>query len=147
MATEAEIITLLQGRDEQGMALLYDSYAPVIYGVALRITGSENTARQVLSATLIHAWNNPSELRGSERLLSYLLARARASALKMPGTGTAAQARPVSIAGSESKAILDLVYFSGYGIEELANALNIPAHEVRNKIKEALTHLRTNKNR
>ncbi len=78
---DALIERMAEGR-EDALGELYDATAPLIYGLALRITRSPQTAEEVAGATYWQAWQEARRFdinRGSPR--SWLLSIARSRAL------------------------------------------------------------------
>lgn len=46
--------------DETALAELYDAYAPLVYGRALRVTGDWAAAQDVTQEVFVHVWEHPS---------------------------------------------------------------------------------------
>ncbi len=68
--------------DEEAFARLYDSYAPNVYGLAMRMLKHPADAQEVLSEVFWQVWRDPTKYapdRGT--LLAYLLTMARSRSL------------------------------------------------------------------
>jgi len=54
--TEAHIIVLLQERNKEAIALMYDKWADALFGVINNICKDENAAKDILQDTFIKVW-------------------------------------------------------------------------------------------
>lgn len=71
----------IRAGDQQGMAALYDRYAPVVYAVALRVLAETGAAEDVLQDVFMQLWRNPAAFdssRGSLPAWLAVIARHRA---------------------------------------------------------------------
>jgi RNA polymerase sigma-70 factor (ECF subfamily) len=166
---EQEIKTdLRQGRPE-ALGLLYDKYAPVLLGLATRITCDQEAAETVLQKTFIAFWRRRAEYESTSlSLLSWLIILTRDMAMetmKSAATGNLRKAAPnlkpnlkgqnqndrqaeikikekyCNLAPNE-KAALDLVYLQGYSCTEAAAELGIAEETLKDWLKTASQHLR-----
>ena len=55
---EQQLVQELQNGNQQAVAWLYDKYAAVLYGVALRIVGTEAEAEDVVQEAFIKIWKH-----------------------------------------------------------------------------------------
>ncbi|MEP6595088.1 MAG: hypothetical protein ABJA71_04035 [Ginsengibacter sp.] len=58
--TDEELIVMLKEKSVTSISILYDRYAPAIYGVILRKVENVELAETILQQTFIHIWNNPT---------------------------------------------------------------------------------------
>jgi RNA polymerase sigma-70 factor (ECF subfamily) len=171
--TEEELISMLQGRDEQAFGYLYDNYSGALYGVILKMLGSEEGSRDLLQEVFVKIWRNIGSYDSAKgRLYTWMLNIARNAAidiLRSPGytrekitTDLANDAHmeritPAAmlktdhvglqkvVAGlkEEYRKIIDLAYFKGYTQEEIAEELNIPVGTVKTRSRSALLQLKS----
>lgn len=74
IATEQQLIMLLQAKEKRGFDLLYDKYAACLYLLIIRRVGDQEIAAQVLQDSFIHIWQHIHEYDSSKgTLLSWLL--------------------------------------------------------------------------
>ena len=79
---EDELVGLLKRRQERGFRLLYEQYAPNLYGVALRIVRCPALADDVVQETFVKVWRNIEAYDPARgRLFTWLLNIVRSTAL------------------------------------------------------------------
>ncbi len=167
---EKNLITLLQNKDKRAIALLYDHYAPALYGVVLRIMDSEELAEDVVQETFMKAWNNSaSYCQEKGTLFTWILNIARNTAIdqtrsvhyKARKKIQALETDPlynqqiveqypayigleklVNALEEKYKIIIDLIFFKGLTQQEIAAHLGIPLGTVKTRLKAALRKLR-----
>ncbi len=76
----AEILDLIQLNSYDGWMKLYDTYAPMLYGALLQITGDEKTAEIILVEVFSSLKENPQLLMTDKPLYISLLHQASATA-------------------------------------------------------------------
>lgn len=170
--TEENIIQLLQARDKQVIEVIYDLYAPTLYGVILKIVHSEEIARDVLQDTFIKAWDKGNTFNGQKgTLFTWLLNIARNTAIDKTRSAAwkkkaqvedlqavisqADQYRytetPIEHIGVRSlvdklhpayREMIELAYFQGFTQEEITQRLAIPLGTVKSRMRAALRDLR-----
>lgn len=77
---EALLIQQIAQRDENALSILYDCYAPILYGLAFRILGSKEEAEEAIVDVFVQVWQNPQKYqaeRGSVDAWLFLLTRSR----------------------------------------------------------------------
>jgi len=78
---DAELLQAIANRDEEALALLYDRYRLILFGLAMRILNSRPEAEDVLQEVLLQVWRRSSDfdpLRGKPFTWLVTLARSRA---------------------------------------------------------------------
>lgn len=76
------LIARTAGGDASALEALYDRYAPLVLGVALKITGDRSLAESVLQETFWHAWKHAGARQPQrESFSSWLIRIARGLAL------------------------------------------------------------------
>lgn len=79
--SDAELLWQLVERAESAMDRFYDRFAPQVYGLTLRITGSAPDAAEIVQDVFLTIWQEPSSwnpARGSVRAWICMMARSRA---------------------------------------------------------------------
>lgn len=170
--TEENIIQLLQVRDKKVIEMIYDLYAPTLYGVILKIVHSEEIARDVLQDTFIKVWDKGNTFNGQKgTLFTWLLNIARNTAIDKTRSASwkkkaqvedlqavislADQYRyteiPIEHIGVRSlvdklhpayRDMIELAYFQGFTQEEITQKLAIPLGTVKSRMRAALRDLR-----
>jgi RNA polymerase sigma-70 factor (ECF subfamily) len=78
---DAELLLAIAERDEHALALLYDRYRLILFGLTMRILNSRPEAEDVLQEVLLQVWRRASDfdpLRGKPFTWLVMLARSRA---------------------------------------------------------------------
>lgn len=162
----------LQDGDDKVISELYDKYAPALYGVILKIVGSEAVAQDVLQDTFVKIWRNGRAYDpGKGTLFTWMLNIARNTAIDMTRSA-AFQRRSTQqslesglfnssqhgtmqhnpdhigvkriVGGLEKKyqVIIELIYFKGFTQREVQEYLNLPLGTVKSRARIALRELR-----
>ncbi len=166
---EEHIVRLLRANDKEAISLIYDHYAPALYGVVLRMVGDEETAQDVLQESLVKCWKNATSYNPSKaKLFTWLLnitrntaidkIRSRKSRLEKIQNVTAHVSdngyqaiRPdtmdvkdqVSKMEPKLREVLDALFFRGMTQQEASKELNIPLGTVKTRLRNALKKLKT----
>jgi len=173
LIAEADLVALLQRRDQRGFALLYDNYSAALYGIILKIVRTEEVAADVMQDAFVKIWRNiDSYHAGKGSLFTWILNVARNTAIDKIRSqdfqqatqnqsldsfvGIVEQENPVDmqvdaiglrrvVAGlrPEHRTLIELIYFQGYTQAEVSEELDIPLGTVKTRIKTALTQLRS----
>ena len=53
---DAEFLKRIQRADQRALSSLYDRYAPVLYPLGMRMTGSHDLAEEILQDVFVHVW-------------------------------------------------------------------------------------------
>ncbi len=171
MNSEQNIIDLLKGKDKQAIALLYDQFGPALYGVVLRIVGSEPVAEDVIQETFIKVWKNSAKYNSEKgTIFTWLLNIARNTAIDKIrsshfkyrkqfqsiehsllengahslaiNTDQIGLRKVVEDLDEKYRVVIDLVYFKGYTQKEVEEELQIPLGTVKTRVKIGLRELR-----
>lgn len=168
---ESHIVNLLQQQNREAISILYDRYAPTLYGIVLRIVHSKELAEDVVQEAFIKAWRNGSSYDPQKgTLFTWLLNIARNAAIdktrsaayrraraiqpideQVNGTSVfAVEQRPEHIGldkmvnelEEKHRVIIDLIYFQGFTHTEVTDHLKIPLGTVKTRLRIALRELR-----
>jgi len=168
---ELHIVALLQQQNREAIALLYDRYAPTLYGIVLQIVHSKELAEDVVQEAFIKAWRNSHQYDVKKgTLFTWLLNIARNAAIDK--TRSANYRRSLQMQAIDSdicddptlsveqtpehiglskmvndleekhRVIIDLIYFKGFTHAEVTEHLKIPLGTVKTRLRIALRELR-----
>lgn len=164
-----EILTLLKNRDERGLSLLYDNYAPTLLGLIMNILGNREVAEEVLQQTMLKIWDNIHSYDVSKSgLYTWMATIARNTAidkrrlksfqnnqqtnsidteiyhLHTVQTSTSAIdiEKLTADLNDNQKQVLDMVYLKGYTHKETAKVLDIPLGTVKSRLRLAIKALK-----
>lgn len=169
--SEQELVALLQQRNEQGFAYLYDNYSGALFGIVNGIVTDKEIANDVLQNVFVNIWRKIDSYDASKgRLFTWMLNIARnasideirskgfrdsqknqplednvdaASTSVGPNIDDVGLRKVLSKLKGELRLLVDMSYFQGYTHEEISNALDIPLGTVKTRIRSALIQLRT----
>ncbi|MCC5943537.1 MAG: sigma-70 family RNA polymerase sigma factor [Bernardetiaceae bacterium] len=172
IAEENSLINLLKQKDKKGFSLLYENYAPTLYGVVLRIVGNKEVAEDTLQEVFIKIWKHIEQYNATKgTLFTWMLNIARNTSIdklrsksykKMlydsdiealqeqisDGNKAEEQTDRIGISellehlGQNQKDVIDLIYFEGFTQAEAADVLDIPLGTVKTRIRTAIHSLR-----
>lgn len=71
--SDAALMSLLEARDELAFSEVYDRYAGLLYGVALRVCSSPLKTEEIVQDTMMKLWRNPRGYDPSRGALSTFL--------------------------------------------------------------------------
>jgi len=156
--------------DDDAVRELYAQYGQRLYAYALRITNEPATAEDVVQHTLVTVWKTAKSFRGESRLITWLLGIVHHTALKMirnkteslnettqenipenqPTLEEQAQSQEtkrwiqegLQSLSSEHRMVLELVFYQGLSLNEVAQVLKLPLGTVKSRLSYARTHLR-----
>lgn len=161
-----DIINLIKDRDEKGLSMLYDNYAPALLGIINGIVQHRETAEEILQESFLKVWEGIegyNNKRGT--LFTWMATIARRKAidkvrLKSYGSSEALDAtlhggsttpvvetnidsqRLLSKLSSDHSTVLSMVYLRGMSQQQTADALDIPLGTVKTRVRLALKTLR-----
>lgn len=167
--TDCQLLAALAAGKSEALGELYDRYAPLMLAAATRILGNRRESEDLVHDVLVEAWRKSASYRrerGSVR--TWLLVRLRSRAvdrlrrearhptdpLVHPGVDARPEADPSRNAeyvrmreavGALPKAqrdVLELAYFDGLSMREIATRLKIPLGTVKSRTAAGLHKLR-----
>lgn len=168
---EILIFSLKQG-NRQAFTTLYDNYSGAIFGVLKRIVKDDELAKDLLQDTFIKVYQQIALYDAQRgRLFTWLLniarhaafdeLRKRKSAILLHFDETAVSEIDSHYQTAQLKAdffdvpdlvkkltsgkytLIDMVYFKGYTLTEVATELDIPLGTVKTRVRSAIQTLRT----
>ena len=167
---DLDLIRRLKAGDDDAVRDLYARHGQRLYAYALRLTNDPATAEDVTQNTLITAWRTAGSFRGEGRLIAWLLGIVHHTAMKairsvstdsdesaeefipdnQPSPEEQAQGQEMKrwvregLAGLsfEHRTVLELVFYQGLSINEVAEVLDCPLGTVKSRLSYARQHLR-----
>ncbi len=167
---ENQIVEMLHQNDKRVIAIIYDQYAPPLYGVVLRIVQSEEIAQDVMQDSFVKIWKKGATYNSTKgTLFTWLLNITRNTAIdKLRSAGFRKRGKNQSIddivynqvssqgtnpdeiglkellssLDEKYKEIVDMIYFRGFTQKEVSEELNIPIGTVKTRLRIALRELR-----
>lgn len=155
---EHALIERIQRGDRESFAKLYDKYAPVLYGVILKITREEKQAEQLLQKSFMRFWMEINSFDPmKESLLVWMLNIARGlsfaavsqkvknESIQNPDNSvnrTNPELTPIktgtvndSAHSGQHVSVLEMVYFKGYSLAKAARELNITVDVLKTRLR------------
>lgn len=163
---DLDLIRRMASGDENAMREVYATYGQRLYAYALRLTNDPAAAEDVTQETLVIAWRSAGRFRGEGRLIAWLLGIVHHNALKSmrhvsqpledatpagnPSPEEQAQAeetkrwvrKGLQDLSTEHRAVLELVFYQGLTLQEVADVCNCPLGTVKSRLSYARRHLR-----
>ena len=175
--SEEELVLLLKQQSREAFNYLYRQYAPVLYGVIYKVINDEQTSQDVLQDVFVKIWNNIGQYNAEKgRIYTWMINIARNAAIDklrskgeiMRGkiqtgedivssigegmkteqkTDTIGLRQMVAGLKPEYQTIVNLAYFNGFTLDEIAKNLNMPLGTVKTRMRHAIQLLRGHFNR
>lgn len=167
---DLELTQRIAGRDEAALRELYAAYGQRLYAYALRLTGEPALADDVVQDTLVVVWRTAGRYQGRGRLIAWLLGIVHHTASKtwrrrsiflsaeIEETLPALSASPEEQAQAderarlvrqglqslspEQRAVLELVFYQGLSLAEVAQVCRCPLGTVKSRLSYARQRLR-----
>lgn len=166
---DVALVRAIAAGDRKGLAALYDRYAPILLGLAMRIIRDRREAEDLLHDVFLEVWRSARDYdltRG--RVRTWLVVRMRSRALDVlksarvsrrsgdpevldrlvaePEAGESPDRQRVrAVLGeltAEQRQVLELAYFDGLSCSEIATQLTIPIGTVKSRLAAGLGRLR-----
>ena len=169
-ADDLDLIHRLKAGDDDAMCDLYARYGQRLYAYALRLTNDSAMAEDVTQNTLIAAWRTIGSFREEGRLIAWLLGIVHHTAMKAircastyadqsaeetipdhnPSPEEQAEGQEIkrrvrdglASLSLEHRTVLELVFYQGLSLSEVAEVLDCPLGTVKSRLSYARQHLR-----
>jgi RNA polymerase sigma factor (sigma-70 family) len=168
----AELVRRVALGDSSALAALIDETKPAVFGSALRLLGLRADAEEVTLDVYSYVWRvarNYEPARGGvlqwlmcmarSRAMDFLRSRARrqrsyealcfecGSAFDLEGRLANSEAetrvhRAIQALPAEQRHAIEMAYFNGYSMTEIATRLKLPLGTVKSRVRYALIRLR-----
>lgn len=170
--SEEELVILLKQQSREAFNYLYKHYAGVLFGVVNKVIYDEQTSQDVLQEVFVKIWNNISQYNAEKgRIYTWMINIARNAAIdKLRSKGEIMKSKIqtgediVSNIGAgmkteqktdtiglremvaglkpEYQSIVNLAYFNGFTLDEIAKTLDMPLGTVKTRMRHAMQLLR-----
>ena len=172
---DVQLLQLISQGNEDALATLYKKHGGTLYAYALRIMGDQEMAKDVLQDSLLTIWQHASSFRAEGRAVAWLFKIVHNKAMKMfrqrknlsldemPQEPQSERLGPdESLLGRERKALLsaglarlsaehratlELVFFQGMTLQEVARVCDVPVGTVKSRLSYAKSALKGALNR
>ena len=165
-----DLVRLLRNRDEQGLLELDKRYARQIYGLIYKMIHNEDQAHLILQDTFLKIWYKIEQYQRSKgRFLTWIFSIARNTTLDWLRSKDHKNQTRVSYVGHEYRIepivegihpdrigikemtnkleekyrmIIELAYFNGYTLADIARENDIPLATVKSRARKAIVLMR-----
>lgn len=161
-AVTAGIVAAIAGGDERALGALYDTYGSVAYSLAYAITGTHAAAEAAVASAFADAWRGAAAFDASRTsVLAWLtslvrkasfgaaprerrLAQRAAGANPVPASSAPTPVgRALGALTEAQRRVLELSYFRGLSVPEIAAQLGEPESGTRELLRSAMNDLRS----
>jgi RNA polymerase sigma-70 factor (ECF subfamily) len=167
---DVELVRRIAAKEDQALRELYAAYGQRMYAYALRLTQNPAQAEDVVQDALVAAWRSADRFRGEGRVVAWLLGIVHHIALKairhesqpiseaMEETMAASEPLPeerlqtdeqaqwvrrgLQSLSPNHRAVLELVFYQGLSLNEVARVCKCPVGTVKSRLSYARQHLR-----
>jgi RNA polymerase sigma-70 factor, ECF subfamily len=167
---DIELLQRIAAREETALRELYAAYGQRLYAYALRLTDSPATAEDVVQDTLVAVWQSADRFRGEGRVLAWLLGIVHHTAMRVlrhvsqPISDEMEELLPASVdspeehvqakeqsqwvqrglqsLSAEHRAVLELVFYQGLSLNEVAEVCDCPVGTIKSRLSYARKYLR-----
>lgn len=168
--SEAELVSLLKQRRQEGFGYLYDNYAGALYTVIAAIVPDKELSNDVLQEVFIKIWRQIESYDDSKgRLFTWMMNVARNASIdtlrsksfqnnqqnrelteivyEVPAAANTnldniGLRKLVHKLKEDYKVLVELCYFEGYTQDEISKMLHIPLGTVKTRLRAAMVQLR-----
>ncbi|MEA4907431.1 MAG: RNA polymerase sigma factor [Anaerolineaceae bacterium] len=167
--TDQQLVDRIRAGDENALQALYEQYGPRLYAHALHMTNDPALAEDVLQESLVAIWQGAHRYRQDGRLIAWLLGIVTHKALNamrgrvidseesiaewaapgpLPDEISIAREREALLRAGlqrlppEQRTVLELVFYQGLPLQEVAQACHIPVGTVKSRLNYAKAILR-----
>ncbi len=167
---DVELVRRIAAGEDAALRELYAAFGQRMYTYALRLAENPALAEDVVQDTLVTVWRTAGRFRGEGRLVAWLLGIVHHTALKairrtpqpiseaMEETLATLEPLPedriqvheqaqwvrqgLQSLSSEHRAVLELVFYQGLSLSEVAQVCGCPLGTVKSRLAYARQHLR-----
>ena len=170
-ASESALLKAVANGDRQAMRILYLRHHVAVYRFVLRLTNNASLAEDLVSEVFLDVWRQAGSFKGKSQVSTWLLAIARNKAFSAlrrridepldddavaliedfsdsPETALDRQDRGAIVQeclaqlSRPHRKVLDLVYYHGKSMDEIADIIGVPVGTVKTRVFYARNRLR-----
>ena len=155
-ANASAMVAAMASGDETALGSLYDAFGDVAYGLAYAITGAHAQAEAAVASAFADAWRSAGAFDPSRTsVLAWVTSLVRRSALvetppdrRRPDSATTTAAptpvgRALRALTEPQRRVLELAYYAGLSVPEIAARLGVPESGTRELLRTAMNDLRS----
>ncbi|MBK9732588.1 MAG: hypothetical protein IPO83_15145 [Chitinophagaceae bacterium] len=149
ITNEHDFIRLMKSKDISAIDVVYNHYAPVLYGVIFRITNDEKKSEEILCETFTYIWNHFNEVDVTvQNVCFWMLSVARQfcfETLKPEERMTMENEWEFFMHGNSTDkklSMLGYAFFKGMNVEQMAGKFKCTENVVRMELHNAVNHLK-----
>lgn len=133
---DIQLAVVMQQGNKQSLGILYDKYAPALFGIITRITNNEKTAENILSLTFVRIENQIAAFNSSfSSLFSWLINIARQTAFEEVKSEQAQNSEAFNnVYCTQHTSAFQWVYYKGFTYSEVASKLQMSVEQVKQSI-------------
>jgi RNA polymerase sigma-70 factor (ECF subfamily) len=164
---DVELVRAMAAGNQDALAALYERYADLMLGLAMRVVRNRREAEDLLHDVFLEAWRAAKDFDPARgRVRTWLAIRMRSRALDLQksarvsrnaGDGglehvAAEEVHPspdhAKVRGAiaelpkEQRQVIELAYFDGLSCSEIAERLSVPIGTVKSRLSAAMSKLR-----
>lgn len=131
-------VNLLKNREIKGIGILYDRYAPCLYGLALKLTNSETVSMQLVERIFVRVWEERLQfLQQDTSILLRLLKIGKLEGIIGEGLRDMGAPMPEEIHQENPDLLVHFHYslLQARSMEELESTFKLPTNAIRKGIK------------
>ena len=143
--SERQLIRDIAGGSADALARLYDRHAAMVYGLAYRILQTTEDAEVLVEEVLAQVWQDaPRFQRRRASVVGWLITSTRARAIARLRSRRAAHDDdvPSTSVPTSSHELVELAYFDGLTLAELAERTGAPLGSIKTRLRTAMFALR-----
>lgn len=169
--SDSELVAAVAEGDRGALGALYDRFASLVLGVGRRMLRTESDAEDLLHDVFIEVWRHAHDFdasRGTVR--AWVMTRARSRALDKVKSASYSRGAPIESASElvapdrshgvgagfdaavvaraldhlseDQRIVLEMGYFEGLSLSEIAEKLSVPVGTIKSRLSRALGRLR-----
>jgi RNA polymerase sigma-70 factor (ECF subfamily) len=167
---DRELLRSIAGGDQASLGELYELYGQRMFAYARRLVDDSALAEDILQDVLVVVWRTAGNFRGEGRMLAWLLGIVHHTSMKAlrgrtnPLSDSLAEnirtpepspeewlqrdqqaqwvQRGLQDLSPEHRAVLELVFYQGLDLKEIAQVCDCPVGTVKSRLSYARQHLR-----
>lgn len=169
-ASDADLLQGVAGGDRAAFRALHERYNGPVHGFALRLVDAPERADEVANDTMLAVWRGAARFEGRSKVSTWIFGIAHRVALKTlrrggvergevaveaatdigdDGPPTADTAlyhaqvrRALAALSAEHRRVVELTYYHGHSVAEVAALIGVPPGTVKSRMHEARRRLR-----
>ena len=167
----ALLARIAEARDRDALEALYVRFKPRLARFLRRLSSDEALIEEAFNDVMLKVWSKAHQFQGNSKVASWIFSIAYRTALRMVkkqqrmsntiefygddlpeapaaetisrGANHAELVRAVRRLSAKHRLVVELCYFEGYSLQEIAQIVNAPVNTVKTRLHHARRNLRT----